>query len=87
MAFYATFARQKVGGSRSFTDWPRTDIKVTAESGGLKVVTPYSSSFVAELKTQIPATSRKWDGSSKAWLVSKQYADKIKQIIDREYGV
>jgi hypothetical protein len=50
-------------------------------------VTPYSSSFVAELKTQIPATSRKWDGSSKAWLVSKQYADKIKQIIDREYGV
>lgn len=90
MAIFATMNRPKVGlgnGRSGYTDWPRTGIKVTAESGGLKVVTPYSSAFVDALKTEVPATSRKWDGASKAWLVSKQYSDKIKEIIDRCYNV
>jgi hypothetical protein len=62
------------------------NISVTAESGGLKVNTPYSQQFVEELKLTIPATSRKWDPTAKAWMVSRAYADQLKQIIDRAYG-
>jgi hypothetical protein len=61
-------------------------ISVTAENGGLKVNTPYSAQFVEELKASIPATSRKWDGGSKCWLVSRDYSVQLKEIIDRCYG-
>ncbi len=64
----------------------RNDISVTAENGGLKVNAPYNSQFVSELKMEIPATSRKWDPNSKCWLVSKQYSDILKQIINRNYS-
>lgn len=66
--------------------YPRNDISVTAESGSLKVNTPYSASFVEELKLEIPATARKWDPNSKAWLVSRQYSAKLKELIDRNYS-
>ena len=68
-------------GSTSFSN-----IQVTAESGGLKVNTPYSATFVNELKLLIPATGRKWDASSKCWFVSRDYSDTLKQIIDRAYN-
>jgi len=81
-----TFAFACRRGTKNTADWPRNDIRVTAENGALKVVTPYSAAFVDELKVSIPATGRKWDTPSKAWLVSRQYSDIIKQIIDRVYS-
>lgn len=63
-----------------------SSIKVTAESGGLKVNTPYNAEFVALLKEQIPATGRKWDGGQKAWYVSRDHAALLKQLIDQCYG-
>jgi hypothetical protein len=60
---------------------------VTAESGGLKVNTPYNASFVTALKIEIPATGRKWDTRSKCWYVARQYADDLKRIIDVAYDV
>jgi hypothetical protein len=63
-----------------------TSIRVTAESGGLKVNTPYNAEFVALLKEQIPATSRKWDKAQKAWYVSRDKADVLKTLIDQCYG-
>lgn len=97
MAIFATYQGSNSGsnqGSFAFVcsrnsvtnGHTRKDISVTAEGGGLKVNTPYSSQFVAELKMEIPATSRKWDPNSKCWLVSKQYSDALKQIIDRNYS-
>lgn len=64
----------------------RGSISITAENGGLKVVTPYNAEFVNELKALIPATSRKWDSSQKAWYVTRDCSDQIKQIVDRVYG-
>jgi hypothetical protein len=64
----------------------RNDISVTAQDGSLRVNTPYSANFVEELKLEIPATSRKWDPTSKAWLVSRQYSDVLKKLIDRNYS-
>jgi hypothetical protein len=63
-----------------------SSVKVTAESGGLKVNTPYNAEFVALLKEQIPATGRKWDGSQKAWYVSRDHAALLKTLIDQTYG-
>lgn len=92
MAIYAQQSGANQGGfiacsrGSNSSDWAKSGITVTAENGGLKVITPYSSQFVNDLKLEIPATSRKWDANSKAWLVSKQYAAVLKQIIDRAYG-
>lgn len=97
MAIFATYQGSNSGsnqGSFAFVcsrnsgtnGHTRKDVSVTAESGGLKVNTPYSSQFVTELKMEVPATSRKWDPNSKCWLVSKQYSDALKQIIDRNYS-
>jgi hypothetical protein len=60
-------------------------ISVTAESGGLKVNTPFNRNFVDSLKVTIPATGRKWDGRTKCWYVAAQYADDLKRIIDAAY--
>jgi hypothetical protein len=77
------FTVRFLAGSQSVQ---KRGVSVTAENGSLKVNTPYNSQFVAELKLEVPATSRKWDAPSKAWLVSKDYADVLKQIIDRCYS-
>lgn len=63
-----------------------SSIQVTAESGGLKVKTPYNAEFVAELKGRIPGTHRRWDGPSKCWLVAGAYEAELKELIDRCYG-
>lgn len=57
-------------------------ISVTAESGGLKVKTPFDANFVAMLKAEIPAMARKWDPPSKCWYVSVSYQTQLKQLID-----
>lgn len=89
MAIFAQWQGAKQGtlfaGSRGSNPNNR-GISVIAENGALKVNTPYSAEFVAELKMAIPATSRKWDGPAKAWLVSKDYADVLKELIDRIYN-
>jgi DnaJ-domain-containing protein 1 len=76
------FACRRSGSS----GYSNSSIKVTAESGGLKVNTPYNANFVALLKEQIPATGRKWDASSKAWYVSREHAALLKTLIDQTYG-
>jgi hypothetical protein len=93
MAIFAQYPPGSQTGlfNQTTAAWPHPSgqnrgISVTAENGGLKVNTPYNSQFVADLKLEIPATSRKWDAPAKAWLVSKDYADVLKRIIDRNYS-
>lgn len=74
------------GRRNSFSSSSNSSIKVTAESGGLKVNTPYNAEFVALLKEQIPATGRKWEASQKAWYVSRDHASLLKTLIDQIYG-
>lgn len=73
-------------GSSGFQGSKSNGISIVAENGGLKIITPFSRDFVDELKEAVPATSRKWDPPSKAWLVSKQYSSVIKEIVDRVYS-
>lgn len=61
-------------------------VYVTAEGGSFKVNTPYSATFVSDLKNSIPATGRKWDSASKCWYVSEVHADILKTLIDRAYN-
>jgi hypothetical protein len=63
------------------------NVRVVAESGGYKVLTPFNRDFVNSLKIEIPATSRKWSQESKAWYVSETHGAKLKELIDRHYGV
>lgn len=93
MAIFATYQGNNQAGfafvcnrNSGTNGHARRDVSVTAENGGLKVNTPYSSQFVTELKLEVPATSRKWDPNSKCWMVSKQYSSVLKQIIDRNYS-
>jgi hypothetical protein len=61
-------------------------VSVTAESGGLKVNSPYNAEFVALLKTQIPSTGRKWEPNKNAGTSSPQYSADLKLLIDQCYG-
>lgn len=86
MALFAqipgTQAALFAGASANDHPW---GIKVLAESGGLKVVTPYNQQFVNELKTRIPATGRKWDPAGKCWMVAPKYGAELKSLIDQIY--
>ncbi len=73
-------------GAATATPNLQNHIKVTAENGGLKVITPYNQNFVFELKAGVPAVARRWDRSSKAWLVSRAYCDTIRDLITKHYG-
>lgn len=64
---------------------PNNRVSVTDENGGLKVLTPYSASFIETLKNAVPSVSRKWHPTSRCWLVSPSYSSVLKQIIDSEY--
>lgn len=88
MAIFAQYQGAVQGGlfpGTQTSNWATKGVSITAENGSLKVVTPFNSSFVSDLKLSIPALSRKWDGGSKAWLVSKDYAKVLKEIVDRNY--
>jgi hypothetical protein len=62
-----------------------SSISITADSGGLKVVTPYNAEFVNQLKMLIPATGRKWDNTQRCWYVTREHADTLKELVDRVY--
>jgi len=92
MAIYAQYQGSNQGNlfvcsrGSGTSNFSGKSISVTAENGGLKVNTPYSATFVTALKDSIPSTSRKWDPNSKCWLVSRQYADVLKKLIDAAYS-
>jgi DnaJ-domain-containing protein 1 len=54
-------------------------------SGALKVQTPYNAAFVAGIK-MIPVTARKFDPTSKAWLVDPAYAGQVASLIEKHLG-
>lgn len=60
-------------------------IEITADKRGLIIKTPYSPTFVSELKRLIPASDRQFDGQSKTWIVSPAYGQTIQKIIMTVY--
>ena len=60
-------------------------IKITnTQNNMIKVETPYSAQFVAELKENIG--TRKWNASEKAWYVPEESKDVLMKILKDVYG-
>lgn len=60
-------------------------ISIEADQRGLIVRTPFSRLFVDELKRQVPASERQFDGESKAWIVAPQHGRLIQKLIMTVY--
>ena len=56
-------------------------IAITQVENSLWIRTPYNPGFVAALKSAVPSTARSWDSSSKAWIVSVNYAAALQPVI------
>jgi hypothetical protein len=64
----------------------KKDAKLKRDSSGnLILTTPYKREFVDELKAQILASGRKWNGSS--WEVKPEYAQQAENIAKKHFNV
>ena len=59
---------------------------ISISGNNLVVKTPYDAGFVAELKTRVPATDRKFDGGRKAWLVTPAHGKTVQNLIQQYFG-
>jgi DnaJ-domain-containing protein 1 len=64
-----------------------SNCRIDLVDGALAVTSPYSDTFVAQLKAAIPASDRKWDVASKRWMVSPSFANRLQGLILLHYGV
>lgn len=61
-------------------------VSITFRDGVYAVSTPYSPAFVARLKDAIPNQDRKFEGSSKCWLVHPKHGQVVQTIIKAIYN-
>lgn len=59
----------------------RADCRVDLVDGALAITSPYDAAFVASLKAAIPASDRKWDGTSKRWMVAPSHGKTIQELV------
>jgi len=59
---------------------------LTVSGNGLLLRTPYSPGLVADLKAQVPASGRTWDGASKAWLLAPQYGQVAAKLVETYFS-
>lgn len=59
---------------------------LTFDGTALVYRTPYNPLLVAELKTQIPASDRQWDGTSKAWRIAPTHAPLLAALTEQYLG-
>jgi hypothetical protein len=64
----------------------QTQCQITADGGLLVFVTPYKPDLVADLKSAIPSSDRRWDGTKKAWQVDPQYGKVLISLAQRYFG-
>lgn len=63
------------------------NVNVFARGNDYYVLTPYNRDFVDNLKTLVPYSARKYNPTSKAWLVAGTYGDVIERLIKDHFGV
>jgi hypothetical protein len=54
---------------------------ITPGNGGLILKTPYEPSLVADLKSRIPASERKFDPNTKSWVVAPTHSSILQQLV------
>lgn len=52
----------------------------------VKVEFPYDPGAVAQIKSEIPAPGRKWNGQDKCWIVQNDFADYALDILTNVFG-
>jgi len=60
--------------------------KITQEGNELVLSFPYNAAMVADLKSSLPASSRKYDPDRKAWRIEPSKAAKIQNLCHKYYG-
>lgn len=59
---------------------------VTMIDNTLRIKAPFSTSFIADLKTEIPFAYRSWDSFTREWVVANSYAAKGKEIVEKHFN-
>lgn len=59
---------------------------LTLEGDAIAVKCPYDAGFVAELKSRIPYTERRWKNEKKQWIVARQHASMVQDLCNRYFG-
>ena len=57
-----------------------TKCSLTPDSGGIAIKCPYNPGFVADLKSTIPHTDRRWKGESKVWIVTPSHGATLQNL-------
>lgn len=59
---------------------------LTLDGTSLLYKTPYNPGLVADLKAQIPASDRQWDGTTRAWRVAPEHAGLLVSLTEQYLG-
>lgn len=65
----------------------KTFARLIAVAGGLRLESSYDPGFIAALKAQIPAESRRWDSANKCWLIDPSYGSVCAELAVQYLGV
>lgn len=60
---------------------------IPADGGGIAILSPYNPDFVAALKAEIPANSRRWEGAKKVWEIEAAEAGDAIAVAARFYSL
>lgn len=59
---------------------------LTIDDGAIAVKAPYDAGFVAELKTRVPPTERRWKPDTKQWVVSVRHGKTVQDLCLEYFG-
>jgi hypothetical protein len=63
-----------------------TKCSLTPDGGGIAVRTPYDPGFVADLKSSIPQTDRRYKPESKQWIVTPSHGATLQNLCNKYFG-
>jgi len=59
---------------------------LTPTAEGIEVKTPYAPAFVADFKSRIPASERRWGPDRKVWIVAHKHGAIVASLIKQYFG-
>lgn len=63
-----------------------TKCTLTPDSGGIAIKCPYDPGFVADLKSAIPYTDRRWKAESKQWIVTPRHGATLQNLCNKYFN-
>lgn len=62
-------------------------VSLSPVAGGLALYSPYNAGFVMSFKALVPPSGRKWDATTKRWIIATQYGQAVADLCAQFYGV